>query len=81
MQIASERELNEAVEVLGSAGLGDDAGEEETGDGMGESISLGVDELLTLLVDVQMLCTTIILRQVLGKRLAKGRETDSARSL
>ena len=67
--IASARELKEAVEVLvrltGSAGLGEDAGEEETGEGVGEPASLAVEEekLLLTLVEVPMLCTrsTIIL--------------------
>lgn len=46
---------------LGSAGLGDEAGEEETGEGEGDSLE--VEELLTLAVDVPMLCTTIMFNE------------------
>lgn len=59
----SERAVKEAEVLvkLGSAGLGDEAGEEETGEGEGDSLE--VEELLTLAVDVPMLCTTIMFNE------------------
>lgn len=63
MPIASVSELIEAemLAKVGSAGLGEEAGDEETGEGVGEPGSLAaVEEPLTL-VDVPVLCTTIIL--------------------
>lgn len=64
MLTASVRELSEVTGVL--AGIGEEAGEDETGEGMGDPASLAVEEVLLVLlklVEVAMLCTwsTIIL--------------------
>lgn len=64
MLTASVRELSEVAGVF--ARIGEEAGEDETGEGVGDSASLAVEEVLLLLltlVEVAMLCTwsTIIL--------------------